>query len=39
LYLAERFPRSRIVGVSNSQSQKAFIDAVAALRETGFLDI
>ncbi|MBI3652910.1 MAG: class I SAM-dependent methyltransferase [Acidobacteria bacterium] len=29
LYLAERFPQSRIVGVSNSRTQKAFIEAQA----------
>lgn len=27
IYLAERFPRARILGVSNSRDQKAFIDA------------
>ena len=39
LYLAERFPRCRIVGVSNSQSQKVFIDAEAARRGLGNLRI
>lgn len=29
LFMAERFPKSRIVGVSNSRSQKEFIDAQA----------
>ncbi len=32
LFMAARFPTSRIVAVSNSQSQKAFIDARAAER-------
>ncbi|MGA2097483.1 MAG: cyclopropane-fatty-acyl-phospholipid synthase family protein [Candidatus Acidiferrum sp.] len=32
LYLAQRFPHGEIVGVSNSQSQKQFIDAQAAAR-------
>jgi cyclopropane-fatty-acyl-phospholipid synthase len=32
LYLAERFPRSRITGVSNSRTQKEFIDSEAARR-------
>jgi cyclopropane-fatty-acyl-phospholipid synthase len=32
LYLAERFPGSRITGVSNSRTQKEFIDAEAARR-------
>jgi cyclopropane-fatty-acyl-phospholipid synthase len=32
LYLADRFPRSQIVSVSNSSSQKQFIDAQAAAR-------
>ncbi len=31
LYLAERFPRCQIVSVSNSSSQKLFIDARAAM--------
>jgi len=30
LYLAEKFPGSRITGVSNSRTQKEFIDAAAA---------
>jgi cyclopropane-fatty-acyl-phospholipid synthase len=32
LYLAERFPAARITGVSNSRTQKEFIDAEAARR-------
>ena len=32
LFAAERFPRSRITGVSNSASQRAFIEARAAQR-------
>jgi cyclopropane-fatty-acyl-phospholipid synthase len=32
LYMAERFPHSQIVSISNSSSQKQFIDAQAALR-------
>jgi cyclopropane-fatty-acyl-phospholipid synthase len=32
LYLAERFPRSRITGVSNSRTQKEFIDSEAKRR-------
>lgn len=32
LYLAERYPQSRIVGLSNSHSQKMFIDAEARSR-------
>ncbi len=32
LFLAERFPTSRITGVSNSRTQKEFIDAEAARR-------
>ena len=32
LYMAERFPHSQIVSVSNSSSQKQFIDAQAAAR-------
>jgi cyclopropane-fatty-acyl-phospholipid synthase len=34
LFMAERYPRSRIVAVSNSRSQKEFIDAQA--RQRGF---
>lgn len=32
LYLAERYPNSRIIAVSNSHTQKAFIDAEATRR-------
>ncbi|MES2692830.1 MAG: cyclopropane-fatty-acyl-phospholipid synthase family protein [Verrucomicrobiota bacterium] len=32
LYLAERFPRSRITGVSNSRSQREYIEAEARRR-------
>jgi cyclopropane-fatty-acyl-phospholipid synthase len=32
LWLAERFPRARIVGVSHSRTQKTFIDAEAGRR-------
>ncbi len=32
LYMAERFPRNQIVSVSNSSSQKQFIDAQASAR-------
>lgn len=32
LYLAERFPSARILGVSNSRTQKEYIDATAAAR-------
>jgi len=32
LYMAERFPHSHVVSVSNSSSQKQFIDALAAAR-------
>lgn len=32
LYLAERFPTSRITGVSHSRTQKSYIDAEAARR-------
>ena len=39
LFLAERFPKSRITGVSNSRTQKEFIDAQAALRGLGNLRI
>lgn len=37
LYLAERFPHSRITGVSNSRTQKEYIDAEAARR--GFTNL
>ncbi len=39
LYLAERFPAARITGVSNSRTQKEFIDAEAARRGLGNLRI
>jgi len=32
LYLAERFPNSEVVAVSNSSSQRAFIEQRAAAR-------
>jgi cyclopropane-fatty-acyl-phospholipid synthase len=37
LYLAERFPSSRIVGVSNSRTQKAFIETQA--RKSGLQNV
>ncbi|MEO7773557.1 MAG: class I SAM-dependent methyltransferase [Steroidobacteraceae bacterium] len=39
LWLAERFPGSRITGVSNSSSQKQYIDTCAALRGLTNLEI
>ncbi|HZZ19866.1 MAG TPA: cyclopropane-fatty-acyl-phospholipid synthase family protein [Opitutaceae bacterium] len=39
LYMAERFPASRITGVSNSRTQKEFIDAEARKRGLGNLRI
>jgi len=39
LYLAERFPRSRITGVSNSKTQKEFIDIQARERGLANLEI
>jgi cyclopropane-fatty-acyl-phospholipid synthase len=39
MYLAERFPNSRVTGVSNSRTQKEFIDAEAARRGLGNLTI
>ena len=39
LYLAERFPGSRITGVSNSRTQKEFIDSEARRRGIGNLTI
>jgi cyclopropane-fatty-acyl-phospholipid synthase len=39
LYLAERFPHARITGVSNSRTQKAFIDGEAQRRGLGNLTI
>jgi cyclopropane-fatty-acyl-phospholipid synthase len=35
LHMAARFPRSRITAVSNSQSQRAYIEATAAQRGLG----
>ena len=37
LYLAEKFPRSRITGVSNSRTQKEYIDGEA--RKRGFTNL
>jgi cyclopropane-fatty-acyl-phospholipid synthase len=37
LYMAEKFPRARITGVSNSKTQKVFIDAQA--RERGLTNL
>lgn len=39
LYLAEKFPRAHITGVSNSRTQKEFIDATARQRGLGNLRI
>ena len=39
LWMAAHFPRSRITGVSNSRTQKAFIDARTAERGLGNLEI
>jgi cyclopropane-fatty-acyl-phospholipid synthase len=39
LYLAERFPNSRITGVSNSRTQKAHIDSEAGKRGLSNLSI
>lgn len=39
LFAAEKWPHSRFVGVSNSRRQKAFIDAEAARRGIGNLEI
>ncbi|HEX6465888.1 MAG TPA: cyclopropane-fatty-acyl-phospholipid synthase family protein [Terriglobales bacterium] len=39
LFMAERYPRSRIVGVSNSRSQREFIDAQARRRGLANLEI
>ncbi len=39
LFAAEKWPHSRFVGVSNSRTQKAFIDAEAARRGIGNLEI
>jgi len=39
LYMAERFPNSRIVAVSNSASQRAHIEGVAKARNFGNLEV
>lgn len=39
LYMAKRFPRSRILSVSNSRSQKEFIDRRSAERGLGNLSV
>ena len=39
LYMATRFPNSRIVAVSNSRSQKQFIDADASRRAISNLEV
>ncbi|MCB1054344.1 MAG: class I SAM-dependent methyltransferase [Acidobacteria bacterium] len=39
LWMAERYPRSRVVSVSNSASQRAFIEARAAERGLGNLEV
>lgn len=39
LYLAERFPRSTILGVSNSRTQKTFVEERARERGLGNLEI
>ncbi len=39
LYLAERFPRARITALSNSASQRAFIEARAAARGLANLEV
>jgi len=39
LYLAEKFPRARITGVSNSRTQKEYIDGAARRRGLGNLQI
>ncbi len=39
LWMAERFPQSRITSVSNSASQKAFIDAAATRRGLANLEV
>jgi cyclopropane-fatty-acyl-phospholipid synthase len=39
LWMAERYPHSRIVAVSNSRSQKAYIDGQAARRGLRNLDV
>lgn len=39
LFMAKRFPNSQIVAVSNSRSQKAFIDGQASRRDISNLEI
>lgn len=39
LWMAERYPRARIVAVSNSRSQRAFIEAQAAQRGLGNVSV
>jgi cyclopropane-fatty-acyl-phospholipid synthase len=39
LWAAERFPRSRITAVSNSRTQKQFVDAEAARRGLGNVEV
>lgn len=39
LYMAERFPQSRVIGVSNSRPQKEFIDAEKSRRGLRNLEI
>jgi cyclopropane-fatty-acyl-phospholipid synthase len=39
LWMAERYPASRIVAVSNSRPQRAFIEAQAAARGLGNLEV
>jgi cyclopropane-fatty-acyl-phospholipid synthase len=39
LYMARHFPNSRILAVSNSQSQKQFIDAEASRRQLSNLEV
>lgn len=37
LYLAEKFPKSKVVGVSNSKTQKEYIDSIA--KQKGFKNL
>lgn len=39
LYLAQKYPKSRIVGLSNSTTQKAHIDGVAKSRGLANLEV
>lgn len=39
LYLAERYPRSRIYALSSSRSQKDYIDSQAVMRNLGNLEV